>query len=293
MIPVRVGTATAPDGAALAFRADGEGELGLAACNGIGVASFFWRPLATRIAQTGRCTFITWDYRGHGSSSKPARPEEMTVAQCARDLWSVLDAVGFPRAVLLGHAMGTQVILEAYRRRAGQVLALVPMLGSAGAVFRGRPAAGLLEAALRSAVELGSANADVAERALRAAIRLPGVFAALRAFRMVHPDLCPRESFEPYFQHLRSLDLRGYFALARDLLSYDATDLLQEVRVPTLVIAGERDLFAPAARSVEMASRIPGAELLVLREGTHAALIEQPELIFLRLEKFLDTHRLA
>jgi pimeloyl-ACP methyl ester carboxylesterase len=103
----------------------------------------------------------------------------------------------------------------------------------------------------------------------------------------VHPDLCPREEFEPYFAHLSQLDLRGYFALARDLLSHDASDLLAQIAVPVLVVAGERDLFTPAARSREMAARIPGAELLVLREGSHAALVEQPELLALTLEKFL------
>ena len=57
--------------------------------------------------------------------------------------------------------------------------------------------------------------------------------------------------------------------------------------MPALVVAAERDLFAPAARCREMAARIPGAELLVLREGSHAALVEQPELVALTLEKFL------
>jgi pimeloyl-ACP methyl ester carboxylesterase len=189
--------------------------------------------------------------------------------------------------------MGAQVILEAYRQRSGEVLALVPILGTAGAVFRGVPFGEALEALARAVVEAGAANAGLAERLLQTAIRAPGVFAALRALGVVHPDLCPKESFEPYFEHLRSLDLRTYFALARSVLSYDATDLLPDVAVPALVIAGERDLFAPAERSKELAAKIPAAELLVLREGTHAALVEQPELIFLKLEKFLQAHRIA
>jgi pimeloyl-ACP methyl ester carboxylesterase len=113
------------------------------------------------------------------------------------------------------------------------------------------------------------------------------VFEAVRALGIVHPDLCPREEFEPYFEHLSQLDLRGYFALARDLLTHDASDLLEQITVPVLVVAGERDLFTPLARSRELASRIPGAELLVLRQGSHAALVEQPELVALTLEKFL------
>ena len=284
---VRAGTATAPDGAILAWRAEGSGPRALIACNGIGVSTFFWRLLAQHFAALGPWTFVIWDYRGHGRSPVSPDPASMTVAGCARDLWSVADSAGFSRAVLLGHSMGTQVILEAFRLRRERVLALVPMLGAAGDVFSSFLGGKALEPALRMLVEVGAANARLAEHALRAAVKLPGVWEALRALGVVHPDLCPREEFEPYFAHLSQLDMRGYFALARDLLSHDAADVLEGIDVPALVVAGERDLFTPLRRSREMAARIPGAELLVLREGSHAALVEQPELVALTLEKFL------
>ncbi len=284
---VRVGTATAPDGAILSWRAEGSGPRALLACNGIGVSTFFWRRLSQHLAGLGPFTFVIWDYRGHGRSPVAGNPESMTVVGCARDLWTVADAAGFTNAALLGHSMGTQVILEAYRQHPERTLALLPMLGVAGNVFGSFLGGKALEPAVRMLVEVGAANAQLAQHALRATIRLPGVWQAMRAFGIIHPDLCPREEFEPYFAHLSQLDLRGYFALARDLLSHDAGDLLEQVRVPTLVVAGERDLFTPLYRSREMAARIPGAQLLVLREGSHAALVEQPELLALAVEKFL------
>ena len=284
---VRAGTATAPDGAILAWRAEGSGPRALIACNGIGVSTFFWRRLSQHFAEAGPYTFLTWDYRGHGRSPVTEHPESMTVVACARDLWTVADGAGIRQAVLLGHSMGSQVILEGYRQHPERVLGLAPMLGAAGKVLSSFPGGGTLLAVFRLLVELGASHAQHAEQALRAIIKLPGVWEAIRALGVVHPDLCPREDFEPYFEHLSQLDLRGYFALARDLLSHDASDLLDQVRVPVLVVAAERDLFAPAARSREMAARIPGAELLVLREGSHAALVEQPELVALTLEKFL------
>lgn len=288
---VRVGTATTPDGALLSFRVDGAGPIALIASNGIGVATFFWRKLAQHFAPTH--TFVTWDYRGHGRSPVPQNPENLTVALCARDLWTVADQAGVERAVLLGHSMGTQVMLEALRQAPGRPQALIPVLGAAGNVFASFPGGARLAPVLRLLIELGAGNAQLAGRALKAAVRLPGVWEAVRALRIVHPDLCPKEEFEPYFDHLAQLDLRGYFALARDLLSHDASDLLEQVRVPTLVIAGERDLFTPLRRSREMAARIPAAELLVVREGSHAAMIEQPELVALSIEKFLRAHALA
>jgi pimeloyl-ACP methyl ester carboxylesterase len=184
--------------------------------------------------------------------------------------------------------MGAQVVLEGYRQRPDRVLALVPIMGASGKVLRSFLRLPGLDPILRLLVEVGAANALLAERAVRAALKVPGVWEAIRALGVVHPDLCPREDFEPYFEHLSQLDLRGYFALARDLLSHDASDVLEEVGVPVLAIGAERDLFVPAARSEEIAARVPGAELLVLRQGSHAALVEQPELVALTLEKFLS-----
>jgi pimeloyl-ACP methyl ester carboxylesterase len=280
---VRVGTAETDDGATLSWRADGQGPIALLCSNGIGVSTFFWQRLAQHFAATH--TIVTWDYRGHGQSPVPRHPEDLTVALCARDLWRVAAAAGVERAVLLGHSMGAQVCLEAYRLHPGRVLAFIPVLGAAGRVFGNFPAA--LEPLLRVATEVGMGNAALAERALRSVLRLPGLWGAMKAMGVVHPDLCPREEFEPYFAHLSRLDLRGYFALLRDLLSHDASGMLPEVRVPTLVVAGERDLFVPAERSRELAARIPGAQLLVLREGSHAAMVEQPELFVLSIERFL------
>jgi pimeloyl-ACP methyl ester carboxylesterase len=287
--PVRVGTAEAPDGAVLSWRADGAGPA-LLCSNGIGVSTFFWRKLAEHFAPTH--TVVTWDYRGHGRSPVPEHPEGVTVVQCARDLWTVAERAGIREAVLLGHSMGAQVSFEAYRLRAGGVRALVPILGAAGGIFSGfvGPA---LTPALTFLLELGARNADLAQKALRTIVQLPGAWQIVRALAAVHPDLSPREDLDAYLEHLKGLDLRAWFALARDLLSHDVSAMLADVHVPTLVVAGDRDLFTPVARSRELSSCIPGAELLVVRGGSHAVLIEQPELIALALEKFLRRNGIA
>jgi pimeloyl-ACP methyl ester carboxylesterase len=286
-VSLQVGTAHT-DEMQLEYRAEGSGPLVLLACNGIGLSSFFWRDLSETFAKAG-CTFVTWDYPGHGRSPGLEHPRDLSIDLCARGLWAVLDALEIERAVLLGHSMGAQVILEAYRLRPERTLALVPVLGAAGKVFDSLP----LRRLMPLFIALGESQPRLAEKLLRASLQLPGLWQGMRALRFVHPDLCPREEFEPWFQHFLSLDLSGYLALCRDMVTHDSSDLLPYVRVPTLVIGGEHDLFAPIARSREMAAKIPGAELLVVPEGSHAALVEQPELISLTLEKFLRSHNLC
>src|SRR5690606_7192483 len=92
--------------------------------------------------------------------------------------------------------------------------------------------------------------------------------------------------FWPYLQHIGSMDMRVFSALARALSVHSAADLLPKLEMPTLVIAGARDTFAPVWISEEMHRRIPGSEILVVRDGTHATPVEHPQLLNLRLEKF-------
>ncbi|HMR77123.1 MAG TPA: alpha/beta hydrolase, partial [Polyangiaceae bacterium] len=73
---------------------------------------------------------------------------------------------------------------------------------------------------------------------------------------------------------------------------HSAEDLLPDIDVPVLVIAGDRDSFTPPELSAKMADILPQGELVMLAGGTHVAPLEQNELVTLRIEKFLTEHRI-
>ena len=103
----------------------------------------------------------------------------------------------------------------------------------------------------------------------------------------VNGKLVHREDFTPYFKHLSSMDPRLFLGMLRHASEHTAFDFLPKVDVPTLIVAGTEDTFTPYWLSEEMHDRIPGSELLTVPGGTHVSPIEHPELIALRLEKFL------
>ena len=53
------------------------------------------------------------------------------------------------------------------------------------------------------------------------------------------------------------------------------------------VVAAERDSFTPPALARRMADSIPGSEMLELAGASHAAPIEQPEVMRARLTQFI------
>ena len=56
----------------------------------------------------------------------------------------------------------------------------------------------------------------------------------------------------------------------------DWLDRLPSIRVPTLVIAGARDVGATPAMAQAIAERIPGAQLRVFDDASHLSVAEVP-----------------
>jgi pimeloyl-ACP methyl ester carboxylesterase len=66
---------------------------------------------------------------------------------------------------------------------------------------------------------------------------------------------------------------------------------LETLRVPTLIITGDADLYAPPPSMRLFASRIPNAEALAIREVGHSAYWEQPEIFNRAVLEFIGRHR--
>ncbi|WP_368738271.1 alpha/beta fold hydrolase [Corallococcus exiguus] len=76
----------------------------------------------------------------------------------------------------------------------------------------------------------------------------------------------------------------------RDILAADFLHRLQELRVPTLVIEGGRDLLVPPAAARDVAAHVPGARLEFLEAASHLPYMSHPEAFNERVSDFLSRH---
>lgn len=76
----------------------------------------------------------------------------------------------------------------------------------------------------------------------------------------------------------------------RDVLAADFVSRLHEIRVPTLVIQGGRDLLVPTRVARDVAERIPGARLELLRDASHLPYMSHPEAFNAVVGEFLQEH---
>ncbi|MFZ6005113.1 MAG: alpha/beta fold hydrolase [Actinomycetota bacterium] len=223
------------------------------------------------------------DQVGHGDSPKPVEEAAYSFDGFATDLVGLLDAMGWPTAVALGHSMGGMVVqtavLQAPERFDGLVLmstshralradpALVEM---AIGIALGQGMQALLEA--QDALEKENALGNDIDRRLKA--ERPGYLEfSRRKLLASHPAM--------YAAMIRAIT-------DRSTASIDRLEGLRGVSVPTLVLVGEHDepFVQPSQR---MAETIPGAELVVVPDAAHSPQFENPEPWWKALSRFLET----
>jgi 3-oxoadipate enol-lactonase len=252
--------------------------------DGIGCAGWAFRRLAPQLATEHRVVFM--QYRGHGNSPSPPRPWQLGMHTLADDAAAVCDELRIDRVVALGFSMGFQVALELYRRHRHRVAGLISLAGPPGqplASFQGTDA---FSFALPFVIGASRVASQMTARLWRSV--LPSRFSIDFALRHeVNRERIDSRDFELYLRQMADMSPELFIAMLEQAHRHCADDLLPEIRVPTMVVAGARDDFVPVARLRAMAFAIPGARWEVLDEATHALPAEYPDELARRLRGFL------
>jgi len=276
------------DGTRLYFhRQAGPSPVTALLCDGLACDGFIWKYLWEELR--AELSVAHSHYRGHGRSSLPVDPEQVGVKALADDLDAVRLELGDPPVVLIGHSLGTQVALEAYRRRPEGVAALVLLCGSFGRVTYTFKGSEMLASVLPQLIDFATRHPTVT-RAIWSSVPPRVAIAVARLTGDINLGAVRLEDVEPYFQHVSIVDFELFLRMLRAAGEHSAEDILPQVRVPVLVVAGARDSFTPAAVSEAMAEAIPGAELEVIPNGTHLAPLEHHAEIAATITAFLTRH---
>jgi pimeloyl-ACP methyl ester carboxylesterase len=218
---------------------------------------------------------IAYDQRGHGRSTAPEGPDDYSAVHLGRDLAGLLDHLRIERCHLVGFSLGggpaIGVALSQPDRVASLVLADVgagaesPMLMTStarrwGMVGRSRGAEALADEMLLGEFFKSYAMRDTrARRHMRALIRSTPLHGVLNTLSEV---------------------------LAKRTSLFRMTGVLKTLRVPTLVLRGERDQVCRAASRL-LAGTIPGAREMTLPGVGHMAPVEAPGAFTAAVREFI------
>jgi len=271
------------DGTKIYYNSIGSG-FPIICTSGIACDMYAWKYIVERFSN--RFRVVRWNYRGHGKSEKPSDLNNLTIENCADDLAAVMDHACISSAVHIGHSMGVQVLMEFYRRHKEKVKTLVPIAGSYGNLlhtFHDSNLFSLLFPVIYEFVTSKHRNLIPFWKKI-----IPTHLAyEVASLLEINGNLVKKDDFMPFLDHLSELDLILFIRMLKRANDHSARDVLPTITVPVLIFGAEHDNFTPVWLSREMHRMIQGSEFQFLPLGTHSAPIEHPDLIELRLNRFL------
>jgi pimeloyl-ACP methyl ester carboxylesterase len=235
---------------------------------GVGDARYWRRELD---ALADEFTVLAWDAPGCGESSDV--PETWRLPDYADTLAAWLRAIDVPRVYLLGLSWGSSIALECYRRHPDMLVALV--LASAYAGWLGSLSREETTARLEGALAAAELDGGALARAW------PGLLPP-HASAELHEEQATITAANSGRRHPG-----GYRASVRSMAAADLREILPSIRVPTLLLYGERDERSPLAVAHALEAAIPGASLAVIEGVGHLANVEAPETFQRHVRHFL------
>jgi pimeloyl-ACP methyl ester carboxylesterase len=222
----------------------------------------------------GRHTVVFYDHRCNGRSVGPP-VTTMTWENLTADAEALREHLGFERWAVLGHSFGGHVALEYALRYPERVSRLVLLDTAGDARWSRQHAPDVLADRGFSRGTVAVARRFYTGRIapkdfLRSSLRLvPAYDHRFSVLRAGHDMLEGGWRMKPRPEAL----IFGFGQLMR---GWSVMDRLDEIRVPTLVIAGHDDFLFPPESQALLAAGLPDARLRIIERAGHNPHSERP-----------------
>jgi DNA-binding winged helix-turn-helix (wHTH) protein/pimeloyl-ACP methyl ester carboxylesterase len=251
---------TAPDGVRIAYALAGQGPPLVKAANWLNHLEYDWQsPIWSHLLHelASRYQLIRYDERGNGLSDWDVA--DISFEAFVRDLESVVEAAKLKRFALLGISQGCAASIVYAIRHPERVTHLILYGGFARGRTRRDPDHAKT---LLSIVEQGWGKENPAFRQF---------FTSL-----FFPDGTPEQM--QWFNDLQRMTTSTENALRimRATGELDISDLLSQVKVPTLVLHCRNDAAVTFDEGRRLAAGIPGAKFVALESRNHLVLETEP-----------------
>lgn len=251
------------DGVRIHYRREGTGDP-IVLVHGVGANLQSWDDIAARLAR--QYTVIRADLRGHGQSG---RISDCSMGDFVSDLQALADINQIDRFALVGFSLGG-LIAQHCALSIPQRLKQIVLISTV---------------AQRTPEE----RKRVVERA--ALLKRDGIMAVTGAaserwftpeFKERHPERVAQRLAE-----LANNDLASYVAAYTVFGTADEGIDLAKIRTPTLIMTGEDDPGSNPRMARTLHAEIEGSKLEIFPKLRHSVLLEAPDLISDRIERFL------
>ncbi len=226
-----------------------------------GGSSETWNGVTSILKDNFRC--ISYDHRGWGLSEKPA--SGYSIKALAEDTLALTEVLKLDDYIIVGHSMGGKIAqyIAAQKPAGLRKLILVAPSPAVPTIMPGE----MYEGMKNAYTSLDGINATI-DHVFKAADLLPEV----------------RTRLISTIQHHNESSRLGWPAIG---LLEDVSAGVENIDIPTLIIAGENDVIdSPERLELEVRSKIPDAEMVVINGAGHLIMLQEPERVAAYIDAF-------
>jgi pimeloyl-ACP methyl ester carboxylesterase len=237
-----------------------------------------WRTTIPALQSEYFCVAV--ELLGHGASDKPHAADYSILAQAHRVL-AIADHLGIYRFSLVGHSMGAQICMAITGEVAPERVELLVNI------------AGIASARLNQRLERTAGYLVKRKQVVRWLIKIPSFWVQTRIRAQV--------AFGAFRNQIESLPVRvtkrkSVVGRVENMISeawdaiygYNASVILPNIQVPTLIIFGKRDGVVPLSDAYLAHQLIVGSRLVLLNDGAHFPMYETSKPYLYALKTFLS-----
>jgi len=252
------------------FKSD---RLTLVFVHGVSGSSSAWLPYE-KIFEN-KYNILTFDIRGHGQSKKLPHYSDYEIKHFANDLHNLILYLNISKFVLISHSFGTLIALEYIKLYRENVMANILL----------SPVADLEKGLMAKIV--------------RPALKLSKIF-SLFPFNPKsgrHVDYSKHQNSTDWdikrnLADMKNTTLRIHLYVLRQSLALQQEYFLEKIKVPTLIIHGEKDTMAPVKNAIFLSKKIKNSKLVLIPGTDHIVALNNVKEVSEAMEFFIEKNLL-
>jgi pimeloyl-ACP methyl ester carboxylesterase len=214
---------------------------------------------------------VVFDNRGTGQSSDPK--SQYTVRTLADDAYSLLKALNIENVFVFGHSMGGGIAQELIIQYNGmsKLILCNSSCGGSKSILASPEVLQIIDKTRSGRVPI-----DIAKESLK-------IFYSPE-FIENHPKL-----IDYAVQNMAKSQMlpRNYEWQMSAIKSFKTCDRLKNIKIPTLIMHGAKDVLVPPQNAKILADLISNAHIKMFTDSAHAPYVEEPDAVIEAIVKFL------
>jgi len=240
--------------------------------HGMGSDHTVWEGMIPLLKKNYRVLAV--DLRGHGASSKPQGP--YSIKLFAQDMYQFIESLGISQVHFIGHSMGGAIGLELTLQHP-EIIGSLTLISSFA--YADSPLRDVLKELKKILTQEGY-NAFF-NACLQLANTTEFIQDNKELFQVIMNDMAKTISISAIRDTLNACG------------EVDFRTSLKNVKTPTMIIAGEDDIFTPPSHSIKIKNAIYNSKIEIINNGTHNMLVERPQETCDLIYPFLKEFQLA